>query len=197
MVETLSALVALFGWVILVLARFARSLIKLIVIAAVVLGALNTLFAHAPASWPQFEFSIEGFLEYLALAFMMATNGWLPLGIALMVLWIWGIRNNVEKFGSHATHVKIAIVALMNYLDLGVETEGMKELKEEGFKSIIQAWKVNIGLKLLTGTTKDDALTAKPVRLNSGASVNLISDIDNRIQETIKRMATSRGAPSP
>ena len=189
--EGLIALVAVLSWVVWRLWRNAWSLIRLIVIAAVIFGAFKNVFAHAPASWPKAEISIGGFSEYLTLAFMMAADGWLPLGFVLIVLWTFGIRNNVKEIKSDTTQTKIAMVALMNYLDLGVETEGMKELKG-GFKGLAGLLMTSIGLKLLTGKFDDDALTAKPVRLNSGASVTLLSDISDRIQRTNSAVASLR-----
>ena len=82
------------------------------------------------------------------------------------------------KISSDITQVKISIVALLNYLDIGIETDGMREIKEKGLvRSTLDAWKMNLALKLLTGRMDDDALTAKPVRLHSGSGVTLHRDL--------------------
>ena len=136
--DFLSSLGTLLGLGLLLFLRLTWSLIKLLVMAAVLLGCASEVFADAPASWPQFEFSIGVIWEYMALAFITATNGWLPLGIAIIVLWLRGISS--APFREDVTHMKIGLIALLNYLDLEVETVGTNELREEGFKSIIGAW---------------------------------------------------------
>lgn len=186
MVEGMGAIAALVAWPFLVLSRLIWSLLRLLAIAAVLVGALQAFLASAPAPLPDFELSRGWLGEFVTLAFATAADGWLPLGFAMIFLWTVGTRSTVGEVKKDTGQTKIAIVALMSYLNLGTETEGSKELKERGFKSVIEAWKNNFWLWILLGRMDDDALTAKPIRIHSRAAVTLESDIENQIRQAHK-----------
>jgi hypothetical protein len=146
-------------------------LIKFVVVVGVIIGCARQIGEHVPASWPEFAFSVSRLFEYLSLAIGVAANGWLPLGIAAVVWWTWHSHRMAVKVSSDVTQIKIAIVSLGNYLEMGVETDAMRENKEKGLVcATLAAWKMNLGLAIITGQMEDDALTAQPVRQGSRIS---------------------------
>jgi hypothetical protein len=173
-----AAIAGLLLWVSSALTRLVLSLIKCIVVVGVIIGAAHQVVGHAPASWPEFRLNVPILFEYLSLSVETAARSWLPLGVAAVVLWTWQCHRIAVKVGSDITQVKIGIVGLGNYLDIGIETDGMREIKEKGLlRSTLDAWKMNLALKFLMGRMDDDALTAKPARLHSGSGATLQGDL--------------------
>ena len=185
--DAIRVLGALIIWVLDTLVRLLWSGLKIIVIVGVIVGAADQILAQAPISWPQFAFSFGTFFDYLTLTFETVTRSWLPLGVAIIVIWTWQTRSEISKISTDVVQVKIAIVALMNYLEVGVETEVQKEIEDKGWKrAILEAWKVNLALTLLTGQVQDDALTAKPTRLHPGSEITFRDDIRYQVEAALE-----------
>lgn len=188
MKDTLEILGSLLALVALRVAAFAWLVLKLAVLAAILVGAGTEVINNAPQIWPPFEFSLDVLLAYAVGAFDTALNSWIVIGLALLVIWMWSTRGDLKQLTSDATQTKIAVVALMNYLEIGVETEGMKALQEKGVRGIWQRAKENLVVSMILGQgmVVDDALTAKPVR--HGASASLADDLNRQLKASETRL---------
>lgn len=88
------------------------------------------------------------------------------MALALVLVWMLGVRNAVRKIETHASQSKIALVALANYFEIDVETEGMKTYRDEGLRGILRRGLSDRFVTTIFGVDLGvgDELTAKPVR---------------------------------
>jgi hypothetical protein len=74
----------------------------------------------------------------------------------------------VRPISEKIEHVRLGVVAIGNYLQIGVETDAMRDIREKGMKQhFIRA--------LLFGKSYDDGLTSQPMR--NGKRVTLADDL--------------------
>ena len=139
--------------------RVIGAALIIIAILAVVLGAgsdvakyLTTNVTHAPG---------EDLWQRLVNLFWGLTEIWQAVVLFCVFFWALKIRRDAEQADSHAYASKLALVTLLDYFDLQMETEGTKKLADEGAWSLIKQGFADriVGLQHF-----DDANTAKAMR---------------------------------
>ena len=109
-------------------------------------------------------------------------DNWMAFAVLMLFFWVIGLKSRSEELESHVTQMKICLVALLNYLEVEVETSAMKEVEEKGLWKMIETrWTEGVFIALFMGKSAkgllDDTLTAKAVR--DGSEVNLREDMAN------------------
>ena len=124
--DILTVILAATGLIGMRLASLAWGLFKLAVLAAILIGAATNVLDVTPKLWPPFEFSFDGIFGYAKLGFSTAADAWWILALALVLVWMSGMRSAVQSIETHVGESKIALVALLNYFETEVETEGSR-----------------------------------------------------------------------
>ena len=131
----------------------------IIAILAVVLGAgsdvakyLTTNVTHAPG---------DDLWQRLVNLFWGLTGIWQVVVLFCVFFWALKIRRDAKQADSHAYASKLALVTLLDYFNLQMETEGTEKLADEGAWSLIKQGFAEriVGLQYF-----DDANTAKAMR---------------------------------
>ena len=95
--------------------------------------------------------------------------------LTLILIWAMVIRRRVNNIESKAAQCHIANVAMLNYFDISVQTDGMRRADQIGdVPFAVESFFTKAAW--FGGSDLDDALTAKPVR--NGQSVSFRSDLE-------------------
>ena len=171
------------GYMALRIAGAAWWLLKVFLGFCVVIGAATqilkqfTLIHYEQLGWS------EAFLKGVWDLGSDVIDNWMAFAVLLMFFWVISIKRTVSDLSSNITQTKIGVVATMNYLSIDVQTEGMKQLQDEGLLKMLktslgmQVWGTILGMKK---ELTDDTLTAKAVR--HGNVVSLLSDLDDYLK---------------
>lgn len=154
-------------------------IIKRFLILAVVVGIVAQVISDAPGKFPSFNASVDWVVSSVVWAFETIEQAWLPVGLAFVFFWVWSVTKKLQYVTSHVTQTKVGMVALLNYLQICVETDGMKKLQQEDISALFKSWKSALFWRMVLGDGAvpiiDDTLSAQPVR--QGSKITLAADI--------------------
>ena len=176
MTNSESATSSIIGWVTTLILRWIWILVKLFIAACILVGAFKAISNGLPTLAILFDRGVFGAIDQIA---SLLIDKWIPLLVLIILVIV--VRNGkvVSSVESNTTATKIGVIAIMDYLNIAVQTEGMTHIAKKGvmsyFKESIQ---LNI-LDTIFGTkTTDDAITAKAVR--GGKPVKFENDLQMR-----------------
>ena len=149
-------------------------LIKLFIFSCIIIGSVKAITAGIES--PPYLFSDGVYIGLWRIADTL-TDHWLYLLLLSLFIWAFSLRQTISKIQSDTLQTKIAVVSMCNYLNIQVETDGMRHTKAKGVWSFLKETLLLGTLDKVFGTnTTDDALTAKAVR--DGKTVSLRSDLE-------------------
>lgn len=177
--SVIEAIGLLFGFVALRLGAMVWWLLKVFFGFCVIVGAaVQILEGFDLAQYEQMTWYVGVWDGIVSLGRSVVSN-WMAVAVLMVFLWVIGIKRRAEQVERDVTHTKIGLVALLNYLEIEVETEGMKQIKEVGGWSTTKTGWTNRVLGFVLGGSvrdaADDTLTSKAVR--HGGEVNLRMDM--------------------
>jgi hypothetical protein len=152
-------------------------LFKVFIGACVILGAFGQLGKEFTLSDYELMAWHETIWESILSFGIMVMGNWSEFAIIMLFLWMIYSKKEVEEISSHVYHLKLGVVTILNYLEIGPETIGMKEMHERGWIQIWKdSWNKHIAAIFLgSNIIPDDSLTAKPVR--HGVNVGILGDL--------------------
>ena len=167
---------SIIGLVTTLILRWIWILIKLFVAVCILVGAFKAINNGLPTFEILFDRGVFGAIDQIA-SFLI--DKWIPLSVLIILIIVVRNAKVVSSVKSNTTVTKIGVIAIMDYLNIAVQTEGMTHLAKKGVMSYV---KESIQLSILDtifGTkTTDDAITAKAVR--GGKPVKFENDLQMR-----------------
>ena len=162
-----------FSTILLFIANWLWKLLKIFIAVCIFIGAFRAITSGREESTSLFT---TGFVSGVSEIATMLIENWSSVAIVVLLVWIGVMKFRQSKMETHLTHVKLAVVACMNYLNLEVKTEGLEHIRSKGMWSYVkQSLEMNILDNIFGTTTTDDTLTSLPVR--HGERVSLQKDI--------------------
>ena len=177
LIEVVAGVLGLLG---IQLIKVSWLILKGVLILAVLVGAGRELLIKVPPEWPIWDASWRATLEYAGVVFSMALDRWWIIGLILSFFWVMRVAGETDRIGSNVQQTKIAIVALLNYLEVGVETDASKVLRERGIGAVLRQSMAAWPFSMLFGFEFDDTLTSKAVR--HGERVSLKQDMQELVR---------------
>ena len=162
MTSTESVTSSIIGLVATVILTWVWILIKLFIAICILVGVFKAINNGLPTFEILFDRGVFGAIDQIA---SLLIDKWVPLSVLIILIIV--VRNGkvVSSAESNTRATKIGVIAIMDYLNIAVQTEGMTHLAKKGVMSYV---KESIQLSILDtifGTkTTDDAITAKAVR---------------------------------
>ena len=169
--EFFGAIVALVG---IRIAEIAWQLSKLAVFAAILYGGAMEIGGRAPAQWPEASLALGTVWDYAAAGFETLAEAWIAVAVVVLVIFAWVQSSAIRDIESRTGMNLIALVTLLNYLEIETDTEGMKASRENRF---LQHLKEGMFASLIfgSGASFDDRLTARATR--GGLAATLLNDL--------------------
>lgn len=175
------ALVAMLFRVVL---SFGIPIVKFIFVVCLILGAVREMATtNAPflgeallyIKSVHFDFPTGAYFSWIA-------SSWLPLAVLLILLKVLNISSYMEGFRKSGQYATIFASTMLNYFNVGSETEQQILIKEKGiWKAIKQSWLEQYSEKILFGEVSDPLLYSKPKR--DGNPVSFQDDLKSKKQD--------------
>lgn len=176
MKEAFLTIAALLSWALILLARLLWKVLLTLLGIGVLYGFWQEL-----TPMPEMPIGRSGALHYpydvLKYVIAYGAKNWLALSLATVFVCALQIRRTVKKAARHASQGLTALVALMNYYELCVETEPIREFKDVGIRGLIVNGLRERPLMWLFGMDDAPELTATAVR--SGTKVCWREDLSS------------------
>lgn len=165
---------AILGLVGIRIAEVAWGLLKLAVLAAILYGAAMEIGGRAPAQWPEASLALGTVWDYAAAGFETLAETWITVAVVVLVISAWVQSSAIRDIENRTGMNLIALVTLLNYLQIETDTEGMKAFRESRF---LKHMKEGMFASLILGNAAafDDRLTARATR--GGLDATLLNDL--------------------
>ena len=149
-------------WVCALILRWIWIPIKLFIAICILVGAFKAINNGLPTFEILFDRGPFGAIDQIA---SLLIDKWVPLSVLIILIIVVRNAKVVSSVKSNTTVTKIGVIAIMDYLNIEVQTEGMVHVAKKGVMSYLkESIQLNI-LDTIFGTkTTDDAITAKAVR---------------------------------
>ena len=164
------------GLVATVILTWIWILIKLFIAICILVGAFKAINDGLPTLAILFDRGPFGAIDQIA---SLLIDKWMPLLVLIILVIV--VRNGKVVSGaeSNTRATKIGVIAIMDYLNIAVQTEGMTHLAKKGVMSYLkESIQLSILGTIFGTTTTDDAITAKAVR--GGKPVKFENDLQMR-----------------